>query len=173
MTRKELSAIIDKTVGSKGIMRASTWWVRRLFNKVVEYGESYTNSAVASVKVKCDTEMSSTSENPVQNKVIKEYVDNKKIDVDSSISSTSTNPVQNKIVKSYVDSRTAVDSAVNDYSSNAIQNKAVKVYVDSRIDDEMSDNSTNAIQNNVVKKYIDSAIGNVNSILDVINGEEI
>lgn len=48
--------------------------------------------------IEVDSEMLSTSTNPVQNKVIKEYIDSKKIDVDDKIDSTSENPVQNKVI---------------------------------------------------------------------------
>ena len=75
MTRVELQALIDRVIGTKGIMRSSAWWVRNLFNKVLEYVESYTKNAVANAKVKSDTEMSDESTNPVQNRVIKAYVD--------------------------------------------------------------------------------------------------
>lgn len=54
-----------------------------------------------------DSEMSDTSENPVQNKVIKKYVDEHapSITVDSAMSDSSANPVQNKVVKAYVDAK--------------------------------------------------------------------
>lgn len=54
-------------------------------------------------KIDVDVEMSNTSENPVQNKVIKEYIDNKEIILDTEMSDTSTNAVQNKVIKEYVD----------------------------------------------------------------------
>ena len=44
---------------------------------------------------------------------------------------------------------------------------------ESVIDTEMSDVSTNAVQNRVIKGYVDSVVGNINTILDNINGEEI
>ena len=54
-----------------------------------------------------DNKMSDVSTNPVQNKVIKEYVDNAVQDVeillDTEMSNTSENAVQNKIIKQYVD----------------------------------------------------------------------
>lgn len=88
-------------------------------------------------KVTIDAELSSTSTNPVQNKVIKEALDGKlsktetaaaaikdgagnnivdtyakktditNITVDSSLSDTSTNPIQNKVVKTAIDTVTA------------------------------------------------------------------
>ena len=47
-----------------------------------------------------DSELSDTSENAVQNKVIKTEIDKKqdKITIDTALSSTSTNPVQNKVI---------------------------------------------------------------------------
>ena len=85
MTRVELQALIDRVIGTKGIMRSSAWWVRKLFNKVLEYVESYTNNAVANAKVKSDTEMSDESTNPVQNKVIKAYVDKKAVELSVNV----------------------------------------------------------------------------------------
>lgn len=50
-----------------------------------------------------DTEMSDTSTNVVENKVIKKYVDDNVVTVDSQMSLSSENPVQNKVVREYVD----------------------------------------------------------------------
>ena len=80
-----------------------------------------------------------------------------KTTVDSEMSSTSTNPVQNKVVKSYVDGRTILDTSMSDTSTNAVQNNVVKNYVDTHttLDTVMSDSSTKAVQNKVVKSYVD------------------
>lgn len=74
--------------------------------------KGYVDSKVASGSgVTVDTAMSGTSTNPVQNKVIKQYVDGKvaaagsNITVDAALSSTSTNPVQNKAVKAAIDAK--------------------------------------------------------------------
>ncbi len=55
---------------------------------------------VANNKTVVDATMSDTSTNPVQNKVIKKYVDDHapNITVDDSLDQESTNPVQNKVV---------------------------------------------------------------------------
>ena len=68
-----------------------------------------TNKLAASDYV-VDSALDTTSENPVQNKVVKGALDNK-LDasayvVDDAMSSSSTNPVQNNVIKSYVDSAT-------------------------------------------------------------------
>ena len=82
--------------------------------------------------INVDTVMSDTSENPVQNKVIKKYVDDHSTDVDTVMSDTSTNAVQNKVVKSYVDRRTTLDTSMSSTSTKAVQNKVIKKYVDEK-----------------------------------------
>lgn len=74
--------------------------------------KGYVDSKVASGSgVTVDTAMSGTSTNPVQNKVIKQYIDDKvaaagsNITVDAELSATSTNPVQNKAVKAAIDGK--------------------------------------------------------------------
>ena len=66
--------------------------------------------------------MSGSSNNPVANHVVKQYVDDKvaaagsNITVDTSLSSTSTNPVQNKAVKAAIDAKaekTALDGKLD------------------------------------------------------------
>lgn len=78
MNKKDLQSLIDRVIGTKGIMRSSSWWVRRLFNEVIGYAEKYANDAVKKVKITSDTEMSDESTNTVQNRVIKSYVDSSK-----------------------------------------------------------------------------------------------
>lgn len=53
-----------------------------------------------------DSYMSDTSEHPVQNKVIKQYIDNieENLIPDAQMSNESEHPVQNKVVKQYIDS---------------------------------------------------------------------
>lgn len=59
-------------------------------------------------KTTIDSAMSGSSVNPVQNKVIKQYIDDKvaaagsNITVDAELSATSTNPAQNKAVKAAI-----------------------------------------------------------------------
>ena len=84
-----------------------------------------------------DSTMSDTSVNPVQNKVIKKYVDDHapNITVDSEMSDTSVNPVQNKVIKAYVDTHApaiTVDSEMSDTSVNPVQNKVIKAYADAK-----------------------------------------
>lgn len=65
--------------------------------------------AAGATKITIDSAMSGSSNNPVANHVVKQYVDDKvaaagsNITVDSTLSSTSTNPVQNKAVKAAID----------------------------------------------------------------------
>lgn len=67
--------------------------------------------AEGATKITIDSAMSGSSNNPVANHVVKQYVDDKvaaagsNITVDSTLSSTSTNPVQNKAVKAAIDGK--------------------------------------------------------------------
>lgn len=106
-----------------------------------------------------DSSLSSTSTNPVQNKIIKSELDKKaerdvvntttnglmsvadkkkldgidaganKITVDTSLSSTSTNPVQNKVVNSAINNLNTLvgDTSVSTQITNAVANKVDKV----------------------------------------------
>ena len=101
--------------------------------------------AAGATKVTVDSAMSASSTNPVQNKVVKQYVDDKvaaagsNITVDTSLSSTSTNPVQNKAVK------TALD---NKADKTALDAKADKTELDAKMD-----KSGGTFTGNVYGKY--------------------
>lgn len=41
------------------------------------------------------------------------------------------------------------------------------------VDTEMSDTSENAVANKVIKAYVDGLVGDINAVLDTINGEEV
>ena len=78
--------------------------------------------ADGATQVTIDSAMSGSSNNPVENHVVKQYVDDKvaaagsNITVDTSLSSTSTNPVQNKAVKAAIDAKadkTALDGKLD------------------------------------------------------------
>ena len=118
--------------------------------------------ATGATKITVDTSISSTSTNPVQNKVIKTELDKKagtavattsanglmsaadkkkldgiatgatKITVDTSISSTSTNPVQNKVIKTELDKKAG--TAVATTSANGLMSAADKIALDGKLD---------------------------------------
>jgi hypothetical protein len=96
-------------------------------------------------KITIDSTMSGSSVNPVQNKVIKQYVDDKvaaagsNITVDAALSSTSTNPVQNKAVKAAVDAKA---------DKTALDAKADKTALDAKMD-----KSGGTFTGNVYGKY--------------------
>lgn len=84
-------------------------------------------------KTAIDSAMSGSSVNPVQNKVIKQYIDDKvaaagsNITVDATLSTTSTNPVQNKAVKAAIDAKadkTALDAKADKTALNAKMDKS-------------------------------------------------
>ena len=109
--------------------------------------KGYVDSKVASGSgVTVDTAMSGTSTNPVQNKVIKQYVDGKvaaagsNITVDAALSSTSTNPVQNKAVKAAIDAKA---------DKTALDAKADKTALGGKLD-----KAGGTLTGNLIGKYI-------------------
>ena len=172
----------------------------------------YTNSgsAESGSNITVDTELSSTSTNPVQNKVIKEALDEKvsAIDgkglstedftteekeklsslkntaVDTELSETSENPVENKVINSALNGKVdrqvgkglstedftteekkklsglekiTIDSTLNDTSTNPVQNKVIYEALQNAtggatviVDSDLSENSTNPVQNKVI-----------------------
>ena len=73
-------------------------------------GEKWTQfstGAGGGTSVTVDDVMSDTSINPVQNKILKKYIDERTFDVDNTMSDTSKNPVQNKVIKEYIDKKSS------------------------------------------------------------------
>lgn len=103
MTTQELKEYIDKVLGNSIRCLLPSYWWKKLFGLVVDKIDEV-DSKFDDVTITSDTSMSDSSTNPVQNKVIKAYVDNAvanvEIDVDTAMSSSSTNPVQNKVIYS-------------------------------------------------------------------------
>jgi hypothetical protein len=85
-----------------GVSPQSSKDVNQLARAIIELEDAFQNFSFD-----IDSAMSDDSENAVQNKVIKKYVDdsvaNKTIEVDTEMSTVSENPVQNKVVKKYID----------------------------------------------------------------------
>lgn len=87
-----------------------------IFNKETKTYQKVAGTAEAAI---LDKEMSDTSENPVQNKVIKKYVDehSPSVAIDAAMSDQSINPVQNKVIKKYVD-----DSSIDKLDKTSVAN---------------------------------------------------
>ena len=141
-----------------------------------------------------DSSLSSTSTNPVQNKIIKSELDKKaerdvvntttnglmsvadkkkldgiaaganKITVDTSLSSTSTNPVQNKIINSALSGKAGTSVATT--SANGLMSAADKTKLNgvatgankTIVDSSLSASSTNPVQNKAVKSALDGKL---------------
>lgn len=43
MNKIEIQSLIEKVIGKKGNLRTPSWWMRKLFNEVIEWAESLTN----------------------------------------------------------------------------------------------------------------------------------
>ena len=89
--------------------------------------------------IKVDSELSDTSTNPVQNKVITSEIDYiyykldklESMEVDSGLSESSKNPVQNRVITSEINNiydkidNLKVDSELSETSENPVQNKVI------------------------------------------------
>lgn len=65
MTKETLQSLIDRVIGSKGILRVPAWWVRKLFSELLGYADTamesakeYTDTAMESAKEHADTAVS-------------------------------------------------------------------------------------------------------------------
>lgn len=88
-------------------------------------------------KVTVDSALSATSTNPVQNKIIKEALDDKVDVVSGKGLSTNdyTTAEKNKLEGIEAGAnKTIVDAALSDASSNPVENKAVKAALDNKVD---------------------------------------
>lgn len=122
-------------------------------------------TAIAQIPIiTVDSELSSTSTNPVQNKVITEALQGvTPMTIDDALSTSSTNPVQNKVITQAIQGITpmTVDDALSTVSENPVQNKVITNAINAipviTVDDAMSQSSENPVQN----KVIYNALGNV------------
>lgn len=98
--------------------------------------KGYVDRKVADGGVTVDTAMSSTSTNPVQNKVITAALAGK---AGTAAATTSANGLMSAADKKKLDgvadgaNKTTVDSAMSASSTNPVQNKIVKNYVDNKV----------------------------------------
>ena len=142
---------------------------------VADEGISVDDTETGKIKIKStatitvDPEMSDTSENPVQNKVVKGYVDNAAAEVKTDF----TNVLNENILPVIEQKLDTIDggtvSGNVEFTGDVIIQNAPTVpksavnkeYADSLktvIDSAMSDTSENPVQNKVVKKYADDKI---------------
>ena len=94
MSKEKIQALIDRVIGKKGILRAPSWWFRRLLLQLLDYIEV----SVQNVKIQIDAEMSDTSENVVSNNVIKTYVDEQVKPLSDSIKNITSEMISNEKV---------------------------------------------------------------------------
>ena len=119
-------------------------------------------------KIEVDDALSSSSMNPVQNKVVNEAIAkiHEKLDeiddganktiVDAALSETSTNPVQNKVIKEYLDTISKKLDGVEEGATKTV------------VDEELSTTSTNPLQNKVVSASLvalESKLGGIPKVL--------
>ena len=97
-----------------------------------------------------------------------------KVTIDAELSTTSTNPVQNKVIKAALDgklgknetaARATQDGAGNTISTTYAKKTDIPTIT---VDAELSNTSTNPVQNKVVTTHMDDMITQINDSLDII-----
>lgn len=147
-------------------------------------------------KIPVDSELSNSSTNPVQNKVVTKALSEKLVRTVANLSTYtqllnpatwitnipgySSNTTGMVINNPTVTSANAIVKGSDGYhlielTQGADTNWLYKVTSDISlsVDTEMSSTSVNAVQNKVIKQYVDGLIGDINTVLDQINGEVI
>ena len=162
--------LIDKFAHSNGVaaLNGKTGDV----DIVADEGISVDDTETGKIKIKStatitvDAEMSDTSENPVQNKVVKGYVDSKIDETATDFTNVLSEELLPLIEQKLDTVNGGTVSGNVDFTGDVIVQNAPTVpksavnkeYADSLktvIDAEMSDTSENPVQNKVVKGYID------------------
>ena len=119
---KVVKAALDKKAGTAAATQSAAGLMSKADKTKLD------GIASGATKITIDSTVSGSSNNPVANRVIKQYVDDKvasagsNITVDATLSSTSTNPVQNKAVKAAIDAKadkTALDAKADKTALNA------------------------------------------------------
>lgn len=115
---------IDATESASGLMSAAD---KAKLNGIAE----------GATKIKVDTALSSTSTNPVQNKVINSALSGK---AGTSVATTNANGLMSAADKTKLNgiatgaNKTIVDTTLSDSSTNPVQNKVVKAALDNKAD---------------------------------------
>lgn len=116
-------------------------------------------NAIENVEIDVDDALDSTSENPVQNKVIANALQNVEIDVDSSISGTSENPVQNKVIKAALDKKEDVQFTGTKAEWDALSTAEKKEYKIANItDDVIGGEVANVVANGDMRPVTSNAV---------------
>lgn len=122
----------------------------------IQYRWDGTQFVTISSTIDVDNSFSTTSENPVQNKVITAKINNidalmatklSLSDVDGALDGSSLNPVQNRVITNRVDNMTLKINQLNDLMATKLSK--------SDVDNALSDTSENPVQNKVIKVELD------------------
>lgn len=93
--------------------------------------------------------------------------------VDSELSETSENPVQNKVITTALNGKQnslVSGTTIKTINGTSILGEGNIEITGGTVDTTMSDTSENAVQNKVIKTYVDGLVGDINSVLTRING---
>ena len=151
----ELKAVIEAGGGGGGTTNYNGLSNKPQINNVTLQGNLSTNDLGISIP-SVDAELSGTSENPVQNKVIKGALDAKQdtLTFDNAPTADSNNPVKSGGIKTALDAKQdtlTFDNAPTADSNNPVKSGGIKTALDAKQDTLTFDNFPTAGSNNPVK----------------------
>lgn len=131
-----------------------------------------------------DDELDDTSENAVQNKVVKSAIDDlddrvsdlENVTIDTELSTSSTNAVENRAIKNAIDNLTAeniaFDNSDTGMASTDVQNAILEIKDDiPSVDTTLSSSSNNAIANSAVKNALDGLASDLGDDIDAVEAQ--
>lgn len=208
MSKEKIQSLIDRVIGKEGILRTPSYWMRRLFNQVLDYSEDRANEAIKVAEQKAETYMLPTSGeyalNSETGKKLLEILNNPDKYILQSNQATFSGATGTitiypnkynlmpdslilqspawKTKEAYLNGK-LTEVELTSYMGAIVKGDGVigfsigpntlSMSIVGYVTDELSDFTEYAVQGKVIKSYVDGKVGNINSVLDNINGEII
>lgn len=208
MSKEKIQSLIDRVIGKEGILRTPAYWVKRIFNQVLDYSEESANEAIKAADKKAETYMLPTpGKYPLDSgtgKKLLEILNNPDKYILQSNQATFSGatgtitiyPNKYNLIPDALILQSPAWKTKEAYMNGKLTEVELTVYMGSiakgdgiiefgispttlsipvvgYVTDELNDFTEYAVQGKVIKAYVDDKVGNINSVLDTINGEEI
>lgn len=208
MSKEKIQALIDRVIGKDGILRTPAYWVKRIFNQVLDYSEDRANEAIKVAEQKAETYMLPTpgqyALNSGTGKKLLEILNNPDKYILQSNQATFSGATGTitiypnkynlmpdslilqspawKTKEAYLNGN-LTEVELTSYMGAIVKGDGVigfsigpttlSMPIVGYVTDELNDFTEYAVQGKVIKSYVDGKVGNINSVLDKINGEII
>lgn len=208
MSKEKIQSLIDRVIGKEGILRTPSYWMRRLFNQVLDYSEDRANEAIKVAEQKAETYMLPTSGKyaldsgtgkkllEILNNPDKYILQCNQATFSGATGTITIYPNKYNLIPDALILQSPAWKTKEAYLNGNLTEVELTVYMGSiakgdgiiefsigpttlsipivgYVTDELTDFTKYAVQGKVIKAYVDDKVGNINSVLDTINGEEI